>query len=277
MPAIGLDMGTGFVKIVSDGKSLVIPSLYAYRDPGAWEKTDQRIIALGEEAKNLQKYPDAVVLRPVQEGRPVDMKSFEALVTYSVKKILEPCDPVANMSETRMVIGLPYSAKDDRQRVAKLVQSAINPKMVLVVPQAIGTLIDQDRQRGIVLSIGQGTSELVAFEDSSPVDGQSIPQASDFITGQFGEFAHLDFEVYSKNTAAVAKGVEKLSDILANRTLGFRSRLGSDYDIIVSGGGIKIPGMQEALARKIKKFVVPDDPVLSNAKGLHKLCVSVKC
>jgi len=85
--SIGLDVGTGFVKCVSDYGSVIFPSLFAYRDMGKWEESQGRIEAVGKNAREFSKYPDAVIIRPVSEGRPIDERGFEALVTEAVRRV----------------------------------------------------------------------------------------------------------------------------------------------------------------------------------------------
>ena len=52
MTSIGLDIGTGFVKCVSDTKKIKFPSLYAYRKLAIWEGKKGIVEAVGDETVN---------------------------------------------------------------------------------------------------------------------------------------------------------------------------------------------------------------------------------
>ena len=69
----------------------------------------------------------------------------------------------------------------------------MRPRKVLVIPQSIGTLLSEDARTGMVLSIGQGTTELVLFENLKPVTGVSIPQACDYLYDG-DDLAYLEYE-----------------------------------------------------------------------------------
>jgi len=280
--SIGLDVGTGFVKCVSDYGGVIFPSLFAYRDMGKWEESQGRIEAVGKNAREFSKYPDAVIIRPVSEGRPIDERGFEALVTEAVRRVCsiglqqstfaKQCN-----SEIGIIVGLPYDASKEKTRLKKIIAKKIHPQNYGIVPQALGTLIDTNKNDAIIMSIGQGTTEIVAFDDRKPVFGASVSQATDFITLGLGEFSYLQTSTFAKHRQEIRKNVVKLSDILSNKLINFMSQLDNKnhYDIIVSGGGIMIPEMKESLERKIqRKIEIPKIPIMSNAIGLYKLAAN---
>ena len=278
MVSIGLDVGTGFVKCVSDYGSVIFPSLFAYRDLGKWEESQGRIEAVGKRALEFAKRPDAVIIRPVSEGRPIDERGFEALVSEAVSRVcgIRPHHTENNEynSEITIAVGLPYDAQNDKTRLRKIIEKRIHPKKCGIVPQVLGTLIEMNKKDAIIMSIGQGTTEIVAFDDRKPVFGISVPQATDFITLGLGEFSYLQASTFAKRGSEIRKNVAKLTDILSNKLVGFLSQLDNKnhYDIVVSGGGIMMPGMRESLEKKLgKKIEVPKVPIMSNAAGLYML------
>lgn len=280
MVSIGLDVGTGFVKCVSDYGSVIFPSLFAYRDMGKWEDSQGRIEAVGKEAREFSKYPDAVIIRPVSEGRPIDERGFEALVSEAISRVCNIKQNHKNIldkeydSEIGMIVGLPYDARKDKTRLRKIITKRIHPKKCGIVPQVLGTLIDMNKKNAIIMSIGQGTTEIVAFDDSDPVFGVSVSQATDFITLGLGEFSYLQASTFAKYKSEIRKNVAKLTDILSNKLIGFMSQLDNKnhYDIVVSGGGIMIPEMKESLEKKLgRKIEIPQIPIMSNAIGLYRL------
>ena len=278
MVSIGLDVGTGFVKCVSDYGNVIFPSLFAYRDTGKWEESQGRIEAVGKKAREFSKYPDTVIIRPVSEGRPIDDRGFGALVTEAVSRVCRIQLQQNNLdgkhdSEIGVIVGLPYDASKDKMRLRKIIAKSIHPKNYGIVPQALGTLIDMNKKDAIIMSIGQGTTEIVAFDDRKPVFGTSVSQATDFITLGLGEFSYLQASIFANHKSEIKKNVAKLTDILSNKLIGFMSQLDKNHhDIVVSGGGIMIPGMKESLEKKIEgKIEIPKIPIMSNAIGLYKL------
>ena len=264
---IGLDVGTGSVKVVSNEKSLNFPSIYAYRNPNKWEKKSDCIIDVGKSALLMKSHPDAVVIRPVSEGQPIHQQGFGELVKFAVESITKD----ASFSNLIIVVGLPYNA-DLKQRASlrSFVQDITGAQRVSVLPQALGTLRNVKRKDGIVVSIGQGTTEIVVFKDEKPVLGNSVPQATDFLTQSYGEFAHLDHKIF-ENKAVKAK-VDQLADIISNRITLFQGQLDDELPIILSGGAMKIPGMHRSLKKRINAtLIIPDDPVMSNALGLFDI------
>jgi hypothetical protein len=164
-------------------------------------------------------------------------------------------------------MGLPYGAALQKQQLEKLVERTLKPKKVLVIPQSIGTLLAEDARTGMVLSIGQGTTELTLFENLKPISGISIPQACDYLYDE-DDLAYIDWE---KNTIDKKK-IDSLTSILSNRLAAFKTRLNKPYKIYLSGGGALVPGLYESLQGKVPdNLVLVKDPVYSNATGLYKL------
>lgn len=271
-------MGTGFVKCVSDYGSVIFPSLFAYRDMGKWEESQGRIEAVGTKAREFSKYPDAVIIRPVSEGRPINQLGFEALVSEAINRVCRIRSQQNNFSkydsEINIIVGLPYDARKEKTRLRRIIENKIHLKKCGIVPQALGTLIEMNKKDAIIMSIGQGTTEIVVFDNQDPIIGVSLPQATDFITQGLGEFSYLQASTFTKQNSEIRKNVAKLTDILSNKLFNIMSNLDekNHYDVVASGGGIMIPGMKKSLERKLKMEIqVPKIPIMSNAIGLYKL------
>jgi len=274
MTAIGLDIGTGFVKCVSDTKKIKFPSLCAYRQHAIWESKKGKIEAVGDEAVKISEYPDAVVIRPVMLGRPVHEKGFEELVKKAVELVLQNNDAIGQECElTRfcMVIGLPYEARSHAKNIQKMITRLFHPRRCDIVPQVLGTLIDVDLSSAIVTSIGQGTTEIVAFKDYSAIRGISIHHAVNDISSKLGtsKTAYLDNGIFTN--PQVNPLIAMLADSILDDLNGMRQDL-QQLPIVVSGGGIMIPGLKEAIETRLSQgIIIPQDPVMSNALGLFKL------
>ena len=274
MTSIGLDIGTGFVKCVSDTKKIKFPSLYAYRKPAIWEGKKGIVEAVGDETVTLAGYPNTRVIRPVMLGKPIHDKGFEKLVKKAVDLVSETNDAMgqqAELSKACIVIGLPYDAKRYAEDIQKMVTRLFKPKRCDVVAQVLGTLVDVNLSEAIVVSIGHGTTEVVAFKNYVPIRGISIHHAVNEISTElgFGKMAYLDHNVFAK--PEVKPLIAMLVDALLDDLNWMRQDL-EHLPIVVSGGGIMIPGMKDVIESKLsQKVLVPQDPVMSNALGLFKL------
>ena len=261
---IAIDAGTGFVKCISSHLRRSFPSIYASRRLTKWEDPKESTVeAVGYEAKKMSIYPDTILVRAVLEGKIAEEKAFVAIIREAVREL--GCE--RDIGSLLIMMGLPYGAALQKQQLEKLVERSLRPRKVLVIPQSIGTLLSEDARTGIVLSIGQGTTELVLFENLKPVTGISIPQACDYLYDG-DEFAYIEYE---KNIIDKKK-IDALTSLLANKMASFKTRLNKEYDIHVSGGGALVPGLCESLQAKIPDSIrIVKDPVYSNATGLYKL------
>ena len=271
---IGLDIGTGFVKCVSDYGAVRFPSVYVRRIHGVWtEKTAEEV---GTKAVSMLDTIGTTAISPISRGKPdpryykqVDMLLAEAL--QQIHKLAK--SPVDGQDKLRIVVGLPYHAFGYRDSMVKVVQKSLNVAKCSVVAQASGTLVDLDLEGAIVVSIGQGTTEIAVIDDLEVIDGESSRWASDFVTKKIGRFAHLDVGMLHKNQDMCQRYSKIMAENLAREISDMSGQYGNQYPIALSGGGLLIPGMQERLTSKLKAFkmVIPDDPVMSNANGLYKL------
>ena len=269
---VGLDLGTGFVKCVSDVGSVRFPTLYARRVGGCWSTKASE--AVGSGALALLGTAGTAAVGPISRGRPDPrhQKQVEMLVREALAQIRCLAKaPAPGSEKLSMVVGLPYHAFDQREFVAKLVKRTLEADSCSVVAQACGTLVDMDMDTGVVVSIGQGTTEIVAVDGSEVIDGASSPWASDFVTKKVGRFAHLDPSALESNKDLCKKYARVLAENLAAEVLEVAGQYG--YPLALSGGGLLMPGVRDELEARLKdrKIVVPSDPVMSNARGLYKL------
>lgn len=275
---IGLDIGTGFVKCVSDHGSVRFPSLYVRRTHGDWADADSE--AVGERAARMLRTAGAATVRPIVRGRPDPRypKQVEMLIREAISRIRVAAGRSADTDSerARMVVGLPYEASDCQEAVSKMVRRCVPADRCDIVAQAAGTLVDMGKSTGMVVSIGQGTSEIVVIEDNQVIDGESSQWASDFITRKIGKFAHLDGGMLIRRRETCKKYAKVLAGSLCAEIEDMASGYDHAYDLILSGGGLLIPGVRDEMESRLKKRFrtsMPADPVMSNAIGLYKLLV----
>ncbi len=105
------------------------------------------------------------------------------------------------------------------------------------------------------------------------IDGHSSSWASDFVTRKIGRFAHLDVKCMYQNKDLCKKYSKILAENIISEVCEMSEGYNDAYPIAILGGGLLIPGASDELLSGLKKFkvLIPDDPVMSNAKGLYKL------
>ncbi|MCA9828448.1 MAG: rod shape-determining protein [Nitrosopumilus sp.] len=276
MAIIGLDMGTSFVKCVFDGGRFTFPAIYAYTNRQKWDDDKTLLMGVGEEALKVAAYPNSVVIRPIIEGRPVHKKGVEELVKETKRRMDVMSDSKEKDRVKTIVVGLPYDADNYKETLYDILKNTLNPENCVIVPQVIGTLESIGRKSATVMNIGQGTTEIVAFENMKTISGQSVMHGCDFLTRDLGEFAFLDLTVYAQYKDEIAPRIDMLADMLVNRLETFMAELKPMYEcsktVVLSGGGILIPELKAAILKRMNvKVEVPNDPVMSNANGLYKI------
>lgn len=274
MLKIGLDIGTGFVKCVSDYGHVRFPSVYVKRIHGHW--TDKTSEAVGVEAMTMLDTMGASVISPISRGRPDSRysKQVELLIKETINQIHKNAKTAIDPEQKiKIAVGLPYHAFGYKDTITKLIKKIINVEECTAVAQASGTLVDLDQSSGIVVSIGQGTTEIVVVEDFEVIDGDSSRWASDFITKKIGKFAHLDVAKLVQNKETCKKYSKILTENLSREICDMAENYQNRYPIALSGGGLLIPGVHNELTSNLKdyKILIPDNPVMSNANGLYKL------
>ncbi len=260
---LALDMGSGWVKAGYGDNKVRFPSLYGHREPVEGEK--RLVEAVGWEVPKLAEYPSAVILRGVSEGMPLSERAFKALLREAVRKLEIPQEKIP---ETRVVIGIPYNNRDQKEELRRLVMSTIHPKACLVVSQTLGTLVYEGKKTGLVVSIGQGTTEIVYYNDLKPVLGRSLGQACDYLLQGKERLAYLD----AKDTIPRQRLVS-LADLVSDEINSIASQLNTKIDAILSGGTILLGDIHKEIQSRLKGMtVVPSaDPVYSNCLGLSML------
>ena len=275
MLKLGLDIGTGFVKCVSNYGSIRFPSIYVKRIHGHW--TQKTTEAVGDRARDILKTVGTSAISPIQRGKPDAryQKQVEMLLEESIHQItkLVKAPTKTDNDKIRIVVGLPYHAFDYQDTMVKTIKKVLSPEKCIAVAQASGTLVDLNQDSGIVVSIGQGTTEIVVIDNLEVIDGESSRWASSFVTRKIDKFAHLDIETLNQNHGICTKYSKVMAEHLIREIQDISALHGDRYPIALSGGGILLAGMKDELVRGLKKFkvLIPDDPVMSNARGLYQL------
>ena len=276
MIPIGLDIGTGYVKISGNGRKRKFPSLYScmYSD-GRGDIEDQKaparkrslVESTGMEALAMGSARHGVMIRPVKHGVPHNDAGFAALAREAIRAI-----GISDPSQAVIAAGVTYDAQDKVPQISRIITRTLSPGGLRIIPQAYGTLMFCRTKRGTVVNIGHGTTEIITIRDGMH-EGTSIPKAVSFVTDQLdkGRGSYVDYKsLLARDEAMTARLVRLLAAHIADEL----SRVGtwSEDGIILAGGGALLPGMRESLEDILgTSITVPDDPVYSNAVGLEMI------
>lgn len=274
MMRLGLDIGTGFVKCVCDYGSFLFPSICVKRNNGDW--STKIIEKVGDEAARIVDTSGVTAIRPIHRGKPDAryQKQVELLIHEAIRQARELGHKRPDPEEKfRIIVGLPHHAFKDRDYIHKIVKKILPVEYCSVIAQATGTMVDLGKKTGIIVSIGQGTTEIVTVEDFEVIDGESSPWASDFVTKKIGKFAHLNIMKMLDQSDTCRKYSKILAENLAKEITEMSANHNNQHEIILSGGGMRLPGLKDELMTRLKNFkVVPHpNPTMSNALGMYKM------
>ena len=287
--AVGLDIGTGWTKVSALGRRAMFPSLYSCTYApgagdddvikGAGEKGRPKAVlrdAVGEDATAMAAGRFATLIRPVKHGVPHDGRGYSRLAAASLRAI-----GIDDPGRAVICAGVPYDARGDRDRIWKLIVAAAKPAYCMVIPQAYGTLKACGLKAGTVVNIGHGTTEIMRVGREG-LYGTSIQKASEFVLqqlaqrhGRAGRDAYIEYEkALREEPKMTARLVDLLAVHIADEVQQFGATGDESAGIILSGGGSRMPGMPEALAKALRGGVevrTVDEPSYSNAIGLEML------
>ncbi|PIV09715.1 rod shape-determining protein [Candidatus Roizmanbacteria bacterium CG02_land_8_20_14_3_00_36_15] len=169
---IGLDLGTANTLVYVAGEGIVLhePTVVAY------SLEDQRIVAIGEEAKEmLGRTPGTIVAsRPMKEGVIADYRTTSAMITYFFKKALK-----GRVFWPQVVISIPGGASQVEKRavVSACKQAGASDVYLIEEPlaAAIGAKIPISQASGhMIVNIGGGTTEVAIISLGQLVVNKTI-------------------------------------------------------------------------------------------------------
>ncbi|MBE8538886.1 rod shape-determining protein [Geoglobus acetivorans] len=302
MKFVGLDIGTNYTKATADGENVIIfPSLVVYGEEKEWslKGTDEREVYVGDEAAYMaQNMENVEVLRPLHEGRLMH-GSYIELAKHALNLL-------GVDGGCFVTTGLPVkSSKKERAELVDELKNAIGAD-VLLLPQPVGSMAYMNLKTGVCIDIGFGTTDVVVLADMEYLKGDTMLVGVDkvydtmemTIRNRFGisitpeEMTRLlsqdgyevgrvrggkkivvrKEDIQEEYSRVIEEWVERIVNRVNMLLEGLSVSLVEN--IVLSGGGAKLPGVYEKFAehfRDIGEIKVPDDPVTANARGFHRL------
>ena len=283
MYCVGLDVGNGFVKCFSSGRSISFPSIFIRNNRSWWDDSHggngskgggaggtKNVI--GYDAAHVADNPGVRTIRPCISGDILDPQGYKSFVLKALDHVQKGID----ISEIHLVAGLPYSSKNLKKKIADYLVR-LGAAKCTVLPQAFGTLCEF-AGTGSTINIGHGTVELLACKNYKITAGQSIHAGiMNILRGIDESDAGYTRHNFSKklDSKRLKAGVCDAASYIVNKYQQFM--MGIPHEgLVVSGGGIMFPGMREELqSAGLGAFVVPENPAMSNARGLFKYGINM--
>ena len=183
---IAIDLGTANTLIHVKGKGIVLnePSIVAY------DRNTKKIIALGNEAKEMQgrEHREIRVSRPMRDGVIADFEIAEGMLRAFIRKVVSGA-----FTSSRIVVAVPSGVTEVEKRAVRDAAEHAGAKEVHLIAEpmaaAIGIGLDVDAPVGnIIIDIGGGTTEIAVIALSGIVTEESIRIAGDEMNNAIMQF-----------------------------------------------------------------------------------------
>ncbi len=196
---IGIDLGTTNIVVWHKGRGVIIhePSMVAY------DKTNDKIIAYGEEARQLvlRTQGDVVAIRPFKSGTISDYSVTEKLMRHYIQVAMG-----RHMFRKPYVsICVPSGITEVERRAVIEAAYQSGARDVTIVPEtvaaAIGSGIDITKPVGnLIVDIGGGTTDIAVISLGSPVVLDSLKIGGENFNEMILRAIRRDHSLFIDNT-----------------------------------------------------------------------------
>jgi len=201
---IAIDLGTANTLIYIKGKGIVLnePSIVAF------DKNTKRIIAVGNQAKEIQgrEHRDVRVSRPLRDGVIADFEIAEGMLRTFIKMAKGGLLP-----SRRIVIAVPTGITEVEKRAVRDSAEHAGAKEVHLIAEpmaaAIGIGCDVESPVGnMIIDIGGGTTEIAIIALSGIVTDESIRIAGDEMNNAIVQYFKKNYNILiGERTAEMIK------------------------------------------------------------------------
>ena len=190
---IAIDLGTANTLIFVKGKGIVLnePSIVAF------DRNTKRIIALGNEAKEMQgrEHREIRVSVKCNYGVIADFEIAEGMIRAFIKKV-----NTGSFSSRRIIIAVPSGVTEVEKRAVRDAAEHAGAKEVHLIAEpmaaAIGIGIEVDAPVGsMIIDIGGGTTEIAVIALSGIVNEESIRIAGDEMNNAIMQFFKKNYNL----------------------------------------------------------------------------------
>ncbi|GAB6281527.1 MAG: rod shape-determining protein [Ignavibacterium sp.] len=190
---IAMDLGTANTLIYIKGKGIVLnePSIVAF------DRKTKKIIALGNEAKQMQgrEHKEIKVVRPMRDGVIADFEIAEGMIRAFIKKVNSGL-----FTSKKVIIAVPSGITEVEKRAVRDSAEHAGAREVHLIAEpmaaAIGIGIDVDAPVGnMIIDIGGGTTEIAVIALSGIVNEESIRIAGDEMNNTIMQFFKKNYNI----------------------------------------------------------------------------------
>lgn len=190
---IAIDLGTANTLIYVKGKGIVLnePSIVAF------DRKTKKIIALGNEAKQMQgrEHKEIKVVRPMRDGVIADFEIAEGMIRAFIKKVNSGL-----FTSKKVIVAVPSGITEVEKRAVRDSAEHAGAREVHLIAEpmaaAIGIGIDVDAPVGnMIIDIGGGTTEIAVIALSGIVNEESIRIAGDEMNNTIMQFFKKNYNI----------------------------------------------------------------------------------
>ena len=272
---MAIDLGTANTLVSVRGQGIVInePSVVAI------EKQDQRVLAVGADAKEmLGRTPGSIIaMRPLKDGVIADFDVTEAMLRYFISRAQGkrmPWHP-----KPRVVVCVPSGVTSVEKRAVFEATITAGARQAFLIEEpmaaAIGAGLPVDSPTGsMVVDIGGGTTEVAVISMGGIVNATSIRIAGDAFDAAVVQYAKTHYNIaIGERTAeeikiTIGSAAPLVEEVAVEDTLDETPPdLASDlmeYGITLTGGGGMLRGLDERLRAEIGVPVHVSETALIN-------------
>ncbi len=302
MPNLGLDVGTGYCKAYCATGRVLFPDIVLMREQNIWNRLKRKpMILIGENAE-ASMLGRGRLIRPVAEGRIINDEAYSLVVQEALERLrLKPSDTKAIAGTTSRI------SESELSKLESLLHNTVGLSEVQIYPSTLGTLISMELASGVIVDIGEGSTNFLAVEDKEIIDfATSIIGVDTVLEGVRAKLSYeieadilaeeirlLATSVHDKLKKYTAKGIheltaetvqeminneasyfsEEISDII--RTFLRKASTPMLENIIITGGGTYFFEAPLSSLLSDLSFKKPSDPSFANAEGLYKIAEAI--
>lgn len=277
MRNIGIDLGTTFVKCVTDnGKYFSFPTLHCYFTPSEWDETEEKLLNfVGYEATKYLKKHGVVISSPITSGEPkkTEADSLKRLILHALEEANPHKDDVA------VVLGLPSNGVRAKSILRSIVKDIPQIKKHGIILQASGAFISMNTPSVHVVSLGGDTTEFIIYDNYVRLFDESGEMSFKHITDRKGKYAYLNIddinEDKSPETLTLTRQFAKWID---SNIRSQQKRRNVHMPIALTGGGIMNMTLRKHLLDMLQpdfEVVIPDNPNYANAIGMQMAAAKI--
>lgn len=277
MRSIGIDLGTTFVKCVTDnGMFFTFPSLHCYFTPSDWDETNEKLLHfVGYEAVKYLKKHGVVVSSPITLGEPkkTETDSIKRLILHALEKANPHGDDVA------VILGLPSNGVQAKSILNNIIKTIPQIKKHAIILQASGAFVSLGKRSAHVVSLGGDTTEFIIYTNGTRLFDESGGMSFKHVTDRVGKYAYLDIDVINQDKSPETLTlIKQYAKWLNSEIRSQQKRRKVHVPVALTGGGIMNMVLRNELLSLLQpdfEVIIPPKPTYANALGMQMAATTI--